>query len=68
MGIDRMLDQVALMFDQRRFVARTRWLRPYTRWATRVAMGAPQWIPAGIRNAPLRLSSFVLRCYHYWMR
>jgi hypothetical protein len=50
------------MLDQRRFVARTRWLKPYTRWAARFAMGAPQWLPADVRNAPLRLSSLVLRC------
>ncbi len=56
------------MRDPRRFIERTRWLKPYTRWATRFAMGTPQWLPAGIRNAPLRLSSYVLRCCHHWMR
>ena len=56
------------MFDQRRFVARTRWLRPFTRWAARFAMKAPRWLPARVRHAPLRLSSLVLRFYHYLQR
>jgi hypothetical protein len=56
------------MFDKTRFAERTRWLRPYTRWATRFAMDAPQWVPDVIRHAPLRLSSWVLRVYHRMLR
>ena len=56
------------VMDKRRFVERTRWLRPYTRWATRFSLNSPSWVPAAIRNAPLRLSSFILRCYHRAMR
>ena len=41
------------MLDKKRFVESTMWLRPFTRWATRFAMNSPQWLPAGVRNAPL---------------
>jgi hypothetical protein len=27
-------------------------------------MASPRWIPAALRNLPLRLSSLVLRSYH----
>jgi hypothetical protein len=56
------------MFDKTRFAERTRWLRPYTRWATRFAMDAPPWVPDVIRHAPLRLSSWILRGYHRMLR
>jgi hypothetical protein len=56
------------MLDQRRFVASTRWLRPVIRWSTRFALNSPPWLPALVRNTPLRLSSFVLRCYHRAMK
>ncbi|MDD5480393.1 hypothetical protein [Rhodoferax sp.] len=52
------------MFDQRRFVQSTQWLRPVTRWATRFSLNAPRWLPAALRHAPLRLTSLVLRGYH----
>jgi hypothetical protein len=51
------------MLDKRRFVEKTRWLRPYTQWATRFSLAAPAWVPAWMRHAPLRLSSRVLRFY-----
>jgi hypothetical protein len=50
--------------DQRRFAEKTQWLRPYTRWATRVSLNAPRWLPLGLRSAPLKLSSLILRGYH----
>lgn len=53
---------------KRRFVEKTSWLRPYTRWATRFALNTPRWLPAGLRNAPLKLSSLILRGYHRKMR
>lgn len=52
------------MLDKRRFVESTSWLRPFTRWSTRFSLNSPQWLPAVVRNAPLKLSSFVLKCYH----
>ncbi|NVO05272.1 MAG: hypothetical protein HXX19_04685, partial [Rhodoferax sp.] len=51
------------MLDKQRFVEKTRWLRPYTQWATRFALGAPAWLPKAISHAPLRLSQRVLRFY-----
>ncbi|MCB8747372.1 hypothetical protein LHU53_10685 [Rhodoferax sp. U2-2l] len=50
--------------DARRFVEKTSWLRPYTRWATRVSLNSPGWLPSAVRNAPLKLSSLILRGYH----
>ena len=54
--------------DQRRFAEKTQWLRPYTRWATRVSLNAPRWVPAALRNTPLKLSSLILRGYHRALR
>jgi len=54
--------------DKRRFVEKTSWLRPFTRWAARFSLNSPQWLPTVIRNAPIKTSSFVLRCYHMAMR
>ena len=51
------------MLDKQAFVEKTRWLRPYTQWATRFALGSPSWVPKTISHAPLRLSSLVLRLY-----
>ena len=56
------------MLEKRRFVEKTSWLRPYTRWATRFSLNSPKWLPSMLRNAPLRLSAFVLRRYHAAMR
>jgi len=39
------------------------WLRPVIRWATRLAMNAPAWVPRWLKNAPLKLASLVLRTY-----
>jgi hypothetical protein len=60
--------QSSSMFNKRRFVQKTRWLSPYTRWATRFAMSTPSWLPDFMRHAPLRLSSLILRGYHRTMR
>ncbi|HOE40961.1 MAG TPA: hypothetical protein PLB25_04940 [Rhodoferax sp.] len=54
--------------DQHRFVAKTSWLRPYTRWAARFALASPRWVPAALRNTPLKLSSLILRGYHRALR
>ena len=54
--------------DKQRFVNSTRWLRPVTRWATRFSLYSPPWLPALVRNAPLKLTSLVLRGYHRALR
>jgi hypothetical protein len=56
------------MNQQQRFVQSTQWLRPVTRWATRFSLNAPQWLPAPLRHAPLRLTSLVLKAYHRVLR
>jgi hypothetical protein len=56
------------MRQQQRFVQSTQWLRPVTRWATRFSLNAPQWLPAPVRHAPLRLTSLVLKAYHRVLR
>jgi len=50
--------------DQRQLIEKTSWLRPYTRWATKVSLSAPRWLPAWLRFAPLKLSALILRAYH----
>lgn len=54
--------------DKSRFIEKTSWLRPYTRWATQFSLNAPRWLPAALRHAPLKLSSLVLRGYHLVLR
>jgi hypothetical protein len=56
------------MLDKQRFVNATQWLRPYTRWATRFSLNSPQWLPAWVRHAPLKLSALILRGYHRFLR
>ena len=56
------------MNQQQRFVQSTQWLRPVTRWATRFSLNSPQWLPAPLRHAPLRLTSLVLKTYHRVLR
>lgn len=47
----------------RRVIPAPAWLRPVIRWATRVSMNAPAWVPGRLKNAPLRLTALVLRAY-----
>lgn len=54
--------------DKRRFVEATQWLRPVTRWSARFSLNAPQWVPAPVRNLPLKLTGLVLRTYNWVMR
>jgi hypothetical protein len=54
--------------DKQRFVEATQWLRPVTRWAARFSLNAPRWVPESVRNGPLKLTSSVLRLYHWKMK
>ena len=54
--------------QQQRFMKSIQWLRPVTRWATRFSMNSPQWLPAAVRNTPLKLTSLVLRGYYFVLR
>lgn len=49
--------------EKKQFAEATQWVRPLTRWATRFAMNCPRWVPAGVRNAPLKLSALILKRY-----
>ena len=53
----------APMKPARRIIPAPAWLRPVIRWATRVSMNAPAWVPNWLKNAPLKLTSLVLRAY-----
>jgi hypothetical protein len=54
--------------QQQRFIRFTQWLRPVTRWATRFSLNAPPWLPAMVRQTPLKLTSLVLRAFHRVLR
>jgi len=56
------------MINNHRFVKSTQWMRPVIRWSTRFSLNSPRWLPSFVRHAPLRLSSFILRCYHLALR
>lgn len=49
--------------EKKQFAEATQWVRPLTRWATRFSMNCPGWVPAGVRNAPLKLSALILKRY-----
>jgi hypothetical protein len=51
------------MQNNRRPIATPGWLRPLIRGSTRFSLNAPHWVPVILRNAPLKLSSLVLRQY-----
>lgn len=56
------------MHPNQKLVSATQWLRPFTRWATRFSLNAPQWLPGVVRNAPLNVSKLILRGYHLVLR
>jgi len=56
------------MGNNKKLVSATQWLRPFTRWAARFSLNAPQWLPAAVRNAPLNVSKLILRGYHLVLR
>lgn len=49
--------------EKKQFAEATQWVRPLTCWATRFSMNCPGWVPAGVRNAPLKLSALILKRY-----
>ena len=52
-----------VMKQNPRVVPTPAWLRPVIRWATRFSLNSPPWLPKVIKNAPLKMSSLVLRAY-----
>lgn len=53
----------ALTPEQQQFHAKTSWLRPYTRWAAGFSISTAGWLPAVIRNFPLKVVKQIL--VHY---
>jgi hypothetical protein len=49
--------------QQKEFLQATAWLRPYTRWAAGFSLKATGWLPAGLRNIPLKLVKRILAGY-----
>jgi hypothetical protein len=49
--------------EQQQFHAKTRWLRPYTRWAAGFSMSTAGWLPAVVRNVPLKVVKLILVRY-----
>lgn len=50
--------------EQERYLQKTQWLRPFTRWAAAFSMSTAGWLPAVVRNAPLKLVQLILRRVH----
>lgn len=51
------------MKPHRRVIPTPAWLRPVIRWATRVSMNAPAWVPGWLKNTPLKLTALLLRAW-----
>ena len=66
--IGRITHPARTMHNTRRPIATPGWLRPLIRGSTRFSLNAPQWVPVVLRNAPLKLSSLVLRQYYRLVR
>ena len=49
--------------QQKEFLQATAWLRPYTRWAAAFSIKSTGFLPAAIRNLPLKLIKRVLAGY-----
>lgn len=54
--------------DQQKYLQKTQWLRPLTRWAAAFSINTEGWLPAVVRNAPLKLVQRILRNYHQGMQ
>lgn len=50
--------------QQEQFINATRWLRPVTRWAAAFSVNTAGWLPAAVRNLPLKLVKRLLQKYH----
>jgi hypothetical protein len=49
--------------QQKEFLRATAWLRPYTRWAARFSFQTTGFLPAALRNLPLKLVKAILNRY-----
>ena len=46
--------------EQKEFLQATAWLRPFTRWAAAFSFRTEGWLPAVLRNLPLKLVKWML--------
>ena len=46
--------------EQKEFLQATAWLRPFTRWAAAFSIKTEGFLPASIRNLPLKLVKLIL--------
>jgi hypothetical protein len=49
--------------QQKEFLEATAWLRPFTRWAAAFSFKSSGWLPAAVRNLPLKLVKRILAGY-----
>jgi hypothetical protein len=49
--------------QQKEFLEATAWLRPFTRWAAAFAFKSSGWLPARVRNLPLKWVKRILAGY-----
>ena len=50
--------------QQKEFLQATAWLRPFTRWAAAFSFKTEGFLPAVIRNLPLKLVKLLLVRHH----
>ena len=49
--------------QQKEFLEATAWLRPFTRWAAAFSFKSPAWLPAVVKNLPLKIVKRILAGY-----
>lgn len=54
--------------QQREFLQKTAWLRPFTRWAAAFSYKTTGLLPAAIRNLPLKIVKRTLAGYQNRMK
>jgi len=50
--------------EQKEFLQATAWLRPFTRWAAAFSFRTAGFLPAAVRNLPLKLVKRILARQH----
>jgi hypothetical protein len=50
--------------EQKEFLRATAWLRPYTRWAAAFSIKTEGFLPAAVRNLPLKIVKQLLARQH----
>jgi hypothetical protein len=50
--------------EQKEFLQATAWLKPFTRWAAAFSFRTEGFLPAPVRNIPLKLVKRILARHH----